>query len=412
MKILTEFDSGSVDVIDTSDIDNVQLAITADNKHSTTQWFHFRCITEAGRRHTIRLANAGQSTFSRAWKGYRVMASYDQQHWFRVETEFESGQLVITHTPEQSAVSYAYFTPYCMERQKKLNSLVSAHKLSSHKVLTHTPRGNPLDLLVIGQPGEGKKAIWLIARQHPGETMAQWFAEGMVKTLLGPSIEAEKLLEQAVFYLVPNMNPDGSLLGNHRTNAHGFNLNREWGSPSKVYCPEVFFVQEEMAKTGVDLLLDIHGEEEIPYTFLMPAKGACGVALDAKRFKEEFERITVDFQTKFDYNTYRTDSRCCQSGCGGEKQTKATDKRNVSATPNPYCGSRNANLRNLMATQYATQVYGCLAMVLEMPFIDHLTNPDENNGWSAIRSQQLGKNILTPILSHLTLVEAKLSEVV
>lgn len=403
MKILTEFDSGSVEVIDTSDIDNVQLAITPDNKHSTTQWFHFRCITKAGRRHTIRLLNAGQSTFSRGWKGYRVMASYDQQNWFRVETEFESGQLVIRHTPEKSVVSYAYFTPYSQERQEKLTSLVSANRLSEHKILTHTELGNPLDLLVIGQHQEEKKAVWIIARQHPGETMAQWLAEGVVKSLLSGTSEANKLLEKAVFYVVPNMNPDGSVLGNHRTNGHGLNLNREWGTPSREHCAEVYYVQKEMAKTGVDLLLDVHGEEEIPYTFLMPAKGSSGVAFAAKRFKRELEEATEDFQTKFDYNTYNADSRCCQSTCGSQKVAHTKETSGPCSSQKSCCGSGNNTAQKLMATQYVTQTYDCLAMVLEMPFIDHLTNPDKDNGWTATRSQHLGEKILGPILSHLAI---------
>ena len=29
--------------------------------------------------------------------------------------------------------------------------------------------GHDMDLLQIGEPGEGKKKIWVIARQHPGE---------------------------------------------------------------------------------------------------------------------------------------------------------------------------------------------------------------------------------------------------
>ena len=28
-----------------------------------------------------------------------------------------------------------------------------------------------MDLLQIGEPGQGKKKIWVIARQHPGETL-------------------------------------------------------------------------------------------------------------------------------------------------------------------------------------------------------------------------------------------------
>lgn len=29
-----------------------------------------------------------------------------------------------------------------------------------------------------GEPSKGKKRVWMIARQHPGESMAEWFVEG------------------------------------------------------------------------------------------------------------------------------------------------------------------------------------------------------------------------------------------
>lgn len=56
--------------------------------------------------------------------------------------------------------------------------------------------------------------IWVICRQHPGEPMAEWFAEGLLERLTADSAqdsEAQQLLQQAVLYVVPNMNPDGSV---------------------------------------------------------------------------------------------------------------------------------------------------------------------------------------------------------
>ena len=50
---------------------------------------------------------------------------------------------------------------------------------------------------------------------------------------------ARHALQKAVFYIVPNMNPDGSWRGHLRTNAAGANLNREWAKPSLDTSPEV-----------------------------------------------------------------------------------------------------------------------------------------------------------------------------
>ncbi|MCV5690128.1 M14 family zinc carboxypeptidase, partial [Escherichia coli] len=77
-----------------------------------------------------------------------------------------------------------------------------------------------MSLLTFGEPEEGKKKIWMIARQHPGETMAEWFMEGMIQRLLDENdTVARALLEKAVLYVVPNMNPDGGIRGHLRTNA-------------------------------------------------------------------------------------------------------------------------------------------------------------------------------------------------
>ena len=61
-------------------------------------------------------------------------------------------------------------------------------------------------------PASEKKQVWLIARQHPGETMAEWFVEGLLERLLDQADAVSRtLLQQCVFYVVPNMNPDGAV---------------------------------------------------------------------------------------------------------------------------------------------------------------------------------------------------------
>ena len=50
--------------------------------------------------------------------------------------------------------------------------------------------------------------------------MAEWFVEGMIERLLDRADPvARRLLDAAVGHLAPNINPDGSVRGNRRTNA-------------------------------------------------------------------------------------------------------------------------------------------------------------------------------------------------
>ena len=123
-----------------------------------------------------------------------------------------------------------------------------------------------------------KKQIWLIARQHPGETQAEWWAEGVLECLTDLANPfALALREKCQFHIVPNCNPDGSKRGHLRTNANGVNLNREWLSPTHEDSPEVMSILNHMDVTGVDFVMDVHGDEAIPAVFLAGYEGIPGL---------------------------------------------------------------------------------------------------------------------------------------
>jgi murein tripeptide amidase MpaA len=81
------------------------------------------------------------------------------------------------------------------------------------------------------------------------------------------------LLDKATFYVVPNMNPDGSILGNLRTNAAGCQPQPRMAGAIADTSPEVLLVRNKMLETGVDLFLDIHGDESLPYVFVAGTEG-------------------------------------------------------------------------------------------------------------------------------------------
>ena len=118
---------------------------------------------------------------------------------------------------------------FSWERLQDLIGWAQTSGICALSSLGNSLDGRPISLLTIGKDSPHKRKIWLTARQHPGETMAEFAIEGLLQKLLDPSDAcARKLLEGAVFYIIPNMNPDGSVRGHLRTNAAGVNLNREW----------------------------------------------------------------------------------------------------------------------------------------------------------------------------------------
>ncbi|HBY86011.1 MAG TPA: hypothetical protein DEO86_09065, partial [Colwellia sp.] len=265
MQITDNFDSGNIRVIDASDASNIQLEIKKDNQSDFYQWFHFKLQTDLSANgdrleHVMHLNNAGKAAYVEGWEDYQAVASYDREHWFRVPTQYDGEKLTITLTPEYDSVYFAYFAPYSYERHQDLIHNAQMHLDCQLQVLGQTLDGRDMTLLKIGEEGEGKRKVWITARQHPGETMAEWFVEGMLDRLLDEDDGvARALLNKTVFYVVPNMNPDGSARGHLRTNAVGANLNREWLEPTMERSPEVFLVREKMLETGVDMFLDVHG---------------------------------------------------------------------------------------------------------------------------------------------------------
>lgn len=367
MQISANFDSGNIEVISAQSPTDIQLAIKKDRQSEFYQWFHFKLHNTEHTEHVMQLNNAGKSAYVEGWKNYQAVASYDRQHWFRVPTEFDGENLTITFTPEYDSTYFAYFTPYSYERHQDLIHGAQLDIDCQLQVLGQTLDGRDMSVLKVGEEGEGKKVIWLTARQHPGETMAEWFMEGFIDRLLDEDDGvARSLLNNAVFYLVPNMNPDGSARGHLRTNANGVNLNREWQNPSMENSPEVYLVREKMLATGVDMHLDIHGDEALPFNFVAGCEGIPSYDERHKDLEEKFKNVLLAITPEF-------------------QDDKGYDKDEPG----------QANLT--VCSNWVGEQFKCLAYTVEMPFKDNDLLPDYSVGWSDERSSLFGRDFLTAI---------------
>ncbi len=374
LHISTAFDAGAIEVISLADPQDIQLHIRVDNAADIAQWFYFSLQGAKDVPVRLRFLNAGQSAYPKGWEGYRVNVSDDRQNWFRIDTQFDGQVMTVAVTPESQVMYFAYFEPYSHERHLDLLGSAAASDLVEAQHLGQTLEGRDMTLLKITSaagdiPAEQRKKIWLIARQHPGETMAEWFVEGFLERLLDADDPvARVLLSQCVFYVVPHMNPDGAVHGNLRTNAVGANLNREWAEPTLEKSPEVFWVRQKMLEVGVDLSLDAHGDEGLPYNFVVGTEGipCYSPRIEALEttFKSVWQATCPDFQTTQGYGRNRP---------------------------------QTANLT--LATNWVGQQFACLAFTIEMPFKDNADLPDVVTGWSGERSRKLGASVLLPLLA-------------
>ncbi|QLE85521.1 MULTISPECIES: M14 family metallopeptidase [Shewanella] len=369
MRISANFDGGNIEVINQENFDDVQLAIRPDEGGEFYQWFNFKLEGVVGAKYTLNIINADGASYPKGWENYQAAATYDRQTWFRLPTSYQDGKLTIDVQLDCDAIQIAYFAPYSYERHQDLLAAVQVHPLVSLTHLGETLDKRDLTLVKVGDDDEQKAKIWITARQHPGETMAEWLVEGLLNNLLDSDCPTAKaLLDKANFYIVPNMNPDGSARGHLRTNAAGVNLNREWQNPSLARSPEVFHVINKMKQEGVDLFYDVHGDEGLPYVFLAGCEGVPSYTQEMATLQQSFVNAllmaSADFQDKFGY-----------------------DKDEPG----------KANLT--VASNWVAEHFKCLSNTLEMPFKDNANMPDPISGWSPERSMYLGEASLLAMLA-------------
>ncbi|MBN42491.1 MAG: hypothetical protein CL573_03265 [Alphaproteobacteria bacterium] len=375
LHISSGFDSGNIVCLDASNPCDIRLEIAKDKNSDFYMWFYFRLTGAKDTNCRLRIMNAGGAAYPKGWEDYRAVASSDRENWVRVPTGYQNGVLTIEHMPTTDSLWFAYFAPFSMERHADLIARAQLDDRVRLEVLGETLDGQPIDLLTIsgtgGPSNTGKKNFWAIARQHPGESMAEWWMEGFLDRLLDPGDPAaQALLKRADFHVVPNMNPDGSRRGHLRTNAAGANLNREWSEPAMNRSPEVFLVRERMWATGVDFCLDVHGDEALPYNFLAGMMGIPSLSENQKLQQEIFSGALLsaspDFQTKYGY-------------------------------PDAKPGKGNMTL----CSNWVAEEFGCLALTLEMPFKDNADRPDPRFGWSPDRTKAFGAAHLKAMLAVL-----------
>jgi murein tripeptide amidase MpaA len=360
ISISSAFDGGNIR-IRAIDGDRADLEIVTDHLSDFYQWFYFKVAGGRGRTLRLRITNAGGSAYPFGWPGYQARVSTDRQTWRLAETSYADGVLEITHQPETDLLWVAYFAPYTMERHHDLIAHYAGLPGVGYRELGRTLDGRTMDCLTLGH---GPKPVWLYARQHPGETMAEWWMEGALEKLTDAADPvAQALLARATFHIVPNMNPDGSARGHLRTNAVGVNLNREWHAPTPDRSPEVLCVRSAMDATGVTFAMDVHGDEAIPANFIAGFEGIPSWT-DAQgekfyRFQQTLAANTPDFQTARGYDK------------------SAPGKANLT-----------------MSTNQLAERFGAVAMTLEMPFKDHEANPDPDHGWSPDRCKTLAHRCL------------------
>ena len=195
----------------------------------------------------------------------KILISADGMDWKRVGTAITYSKNTISakdsynlefiyefDAPAKS-IHFCYGYPYNYTSKLLAFLELTENKNYSKKcikksVLCKSTMGNDVPLISISNNilfmKTQKPIVYMIGRQHPGESPSSFVVEGFINFLLSNRLEAEALREEFEFRIIPMVNVDGVISGNYRTNISGNDVNRQWIFPSKALHPEIYFLKQ------------------------------------------------------------------------------------------------------------------------------------------------------------------------
>jgi len=346
--------------------DEGSLVVTpeADPDGEHCQWFAFRSVDDEREGGLVRV-DARAMTWPEALVDYNVFASFDDKPWRRVASVFSEDDecLDFWHPSGVRRASFALWEPYPVERRRRLLARMRrAHGVSVVE-LGRSNDDEPID--VVRARGAGERVVWVIARQHPGEVMAEWFAEGFCERIADSSDPVARAVRAlATVMVVPCVNVDGAARGNHRVNAVGVDLNRSWIDADE-RAPEVLAVRSAIEESGVHWFLDVHGDERTARAFAARDEGnpsyTEALAEAEARFVDRLDELWPEFDRESGY---------------------------------PLDAPGEADLR--CAANYVGERFDCPALTIELPF------NGARGGWTSRDARRFGYASVEALYAALT----------
>lgn len=243
--------------------------------------------------YSVKEALLGRPTWIRT--GYEICYYKNHYRQSTAAAGGASGKCYYTLTfavtfPHNEDVCYlAYHYPYTytalMTHLDILEKSVNLKEVYFRQdVLCQTLGGNPCPLVTITAMPESNSDEHLeqfrhrpyqviTARVHPGESNASWVMKGTLEFLVSSDPVARLLRENFIFKIIPMLNPDGVINGNHRCSLSGEDLNRQWLSPSAHLQPTIYHAKgllyhlSSIGRSPV-VFCDFHGHSQKKNVFL------------------------------------------------------------------------------------------------------------------------------------------------
>lgn len=290
------FESGNLDKVVMVKADEYDLYLRPDaNTGSHFQWFYFTVsnvnhlrqvrfnLVNLSRRHS--LYDSGKRPYcskknDSEWKpvGKNVVYGPSKlnrvvgglRRYYCLSFDFKFGD-------PNEVYCFAELPPYSFTKQiaflKGLESSSCEGTTVRVETLCRSLSGLEVPLVTITDerfPSVTKQSLLIVGRVHPGEVVASYIMEGILRFLCSADPDAIVLRQRLEVRLVPMLNPDGVVIGNSRTSLSGCDLNRRYLNPDPQAHVEVWALKDliSVQRDRLFAFVDVHGHSTKKGAFL------------------------------------------------------------------------------------------------------------------------------------------------
>lgn len=318
----TNFEGGSLGKIEVLGPDTfrwwVQGQYNERGRNRQTSWFYVRLQNVAGRPLTVTLTDLVGEYNDRPGAvphgpDIVYVHSPDGRTWTHFAPEQfswddEKKEATLRFTPVADAIYVAHQPPYTPSDLATLLADVGRSPHARVEVIGQTVGGRDMPMVTVtdlATPDEGKRCVWLQARQHAWESGTSWVMEGALRFVTSDDPAAAELRRTTVLRFTPLVDLDGAAAGKVRFNANGYDVNRNWlavdlRDPAVLrLMPEIWYTKKAITSAHavgprIDLLVNLHNTET--GEFLQTAVG--DDAPEFAKFQKLYDRLVE--RTLFD----------------------------------------------------------------------------------------------------------------
>lgn len=280
-----------------------EIEFLAESRANEPQplWFFFELHDLTGEKVRLRLANSMQCLGGlEQWTSNCPVARCDNGPWERVpckENHWNDAQVLQTwfELPVRGkTLAFAFCYPY--QEAQLLETLGQCPSFRS-ETIGWSNKGRPIRRVYnTASPSSPEKpGIYVIGRQHSGETTGTWQIDGMLRYLSSPA--GAETLDRFAWWFVPFVDMDGVEEGFYGKDQVALDLNRAWhpAFPRRV---ELTAIERDLSRfrqcSQPRMLLDMHapGHGERDCYFVVGADTS-----DA--FREELRRIWTQLTAQY-----------------------------------------------------------------------------------------------------------------